>query len=77
MEKKVLSQGNKGLHVRVPPPLHKRLNDWIKRHSSGDLLSPPEAVRRLVELGLSMSPSDGVARKPARKQREAENAYDF
>ena len=72
----------KALLVRVQPPLHKRLRDWIKRHrSDGERLTPPEAVRRLVELGLAATPSPDASQsvKPEKKQRrERESpAYDF
>ena len=71
----------KALLVRVQPPLHKRLDEWIRRHSTEDeRLTPPEAVRRLVELGLSVSPPSPASQRPkAEKQRpKRENpAYDF
>ena len=68
----------KALLVRVQPPLHKRLRDWIKAQPSDDLLTFPEALRRLAELGLSVSPSPRATRKPAREKREPESpAYDF
>jgi hypothetical protein len=36
--------------VRVPPADVATLDAWIKKHEPG--LSRPEAIRRLVELGL-------------------------
>jgi hypothetical protein len=36
--------------VRVPPAGVAELDAWIKKHEPG--LSRPEAIRRLVELGL-------------------------
>jgi hypothetical protein len=36
--------------VRVPPAGVAELDAWIKRHDPG--LSRPEAIRRLVEIGL-------------------------
>ena len=36
--------------VRVPPAGVEELDTWIKKHEPG--LSRPEAIRRLVELGL-------------------------
>jgi hypothetical protein len=70
----------KALLVRVQPPLQKRLHDWIKRHrSDGERLTPPEAVRRLVELGLSVSPPSPASQrlKPEGQRRERAEAYDF
>jgi hypothetical protein len=36
--------------VRIQPDLAKRLDDW--RRGQDDLPNRPEAIRRLVELGL-------------------------
>jgi hypothetical protein len=36
--------------VRVQPDMAKQLDDW--RHKQDDLPGRPEAIRRLVELGL-------------------------
>ena len=36
--------------VRVPPADVTTLDGWIKKHAPG--LSRPEAIRRLVEIGL-------------------------
>jgi hypothetical protein len=36
--------------VRVQPDMAKQLDDW--RRNQNDLPSRPEAIRRLVELGL-------------------------
>jgi hypothetical protein len=36
--------------VRVQPEMAKQLDDW--RRKQDDLLGRPEAIRRLVELGL-------------------------
>jgi len=71
------SGAGKPLLVRVQPPLHKRLSDWIKAQPPDDLLTFPEAVRRLTEIGLRVSPSPDATRKPACERRERENAYDF
>jgi hypothetical protein len=38
--------------VRVPPADVAALDAWIKKHAAG--LSRPEAIRRLVELGLKV-----------------------
>jgi hypothetical protein len=38
--------------VRVQPDMAKRLDDW--RREQDDLPNRPEAIRRLVELGLSV-----------------------
>ena len=58
----------KALLVRVQPPLHERLSDWIKRHSTeGEHLTPPEALRRLAEIGLTVTkylPSSAKALTP-------------
>ena len=38
-----------GIMVRLEPAQFEALDDWIKKH---DVESRPEAIRRLVELGL-------------------------
>src|SRR5450631_4558260 len=43
-------QGRQGLMVRVQPEMAKLLDDW--RRKQEDLPGRPEAIRRLVELGL-------------------------
>jgi hypothetical protein len=40
--------------VRVQPDLAKALDDWRRRQ--GDLPGRPEAIRRLVEIGLKSKP---------------------
>jgi hypothetical protein len=40
-----------GILVRLEPAQFDRLDDWIARQQQPDL-SRPEAIRRLVELGL-------------------------
>ena len=41
--------------VRVPPADVATLDAWIKAHASA--MSRPEAIRRLVELGLRVRPA--------------------
>jgi hypothetical protein len=41
--------------VRIQPELGKQLDDW--RRNQEDVPTRPEAIRRLVELGLRMKPS--------------------
>ena len=38
------------VEVRIQPEMGKQLDDW--RHKQDDLPGRPEAIRRLVELGL-------------------------
>jgi hypothetical protein len=44
-----------GVMVRLQPALFETLDDWIRKH--GPDLSRPEAIRRLVELGLKAKAS--------------------
>jgi hypothetical protein len=45
------STGAESIHLRVLPDQMAALDDWIRRQKEPDL-SRPEAIRRLVELGL-------------------------
>jgi hypothetical protein len=63
--------------VRVPPADVATLDAWIKKHAPD--LSRPEAIRRLVELGLTVGTEAKRATKPGRTQRAqeiAENAIE-
>jgi len=42
--------GAESVHLRILPDLAKALDDWRRRQD--DLPGRPEAIRRLVELGL-------------------------
>ncbi len=44
-----------GVMVRLEPAQFETLDDWIKKHAPD--LSRPEAIRRLVELGLKVKAS--------------------
>jgi Arc/MetJ-type ribon-helix-helix transcriptional regulator len=44
-------KGAVAIMVRVPPEQVDRLDTWVARQS--DLPSRPEAIRRLIELGLA------------------------
>jgi hypothetical protein len=52
--------------VRVPPAGVAQLDGWIKKHAPE--LSRPEAIRRLVELGLTVKTSTKQG-SPARAHR--------
>jgi hypothetical protein len=66
----------KPLLVRVRPPLHKRIEAWIRAQPPDDLLTFPEALRRLADIGMSVSPSPASQRRKAEKQRR-EAEYNF
>jgi hypothetical protein len=42
------------IHLRVPPEEVASIDAWIERQD-GDELSRPEAIRRLAQLGLTVS----------------------
>jgi hypothetical protein len=58
--------------VRVPPAGVAELDAWIKKHEPE--LSRPEAIRRLVELGLAAKAPARPASKPGRQLRAQELA---
>jgi hypothetical protein len=58
--------------VRVPPADVITLDAWIQKHEPG--LSRPEAIRRLVELGLSAKAPVRSVSKPGRRLRAQELA---
>jgi DNA replication protein DnaD len=41
------------LGVRLQPPQLEALDAWIEKQEESDELTRPEAIRRLVEIGLS------------------------
>jgi hypothetical protein len=57
--------------VRVQPDMAKQLDDWRRRQE--DLPGRPEAIRRLVELGLTVKPK-AKQPSPARAARAKELA---
>src|ERR1700720_3865374 len=57
--------------VRVPPAGVAELDAWIKKHAPA--LSRPEAIRRLVELGLTVK-TKAKQPSPARAARAKELA---
>jgi hypothetical protein len=57
--------------VRVPPAGVAELDAWIKKHAP--VLSRPEAIRRLVELGLTVK-TKAKQPSPARAARARELA---
>ncbi len=57
--------------VRVPPAGVAELDAWIKKHAPE--LSRPEAIRRLVELGMTVKPK-AKQLSPARAARAKELA---
>jgi hypothetical protein len=58
--------------VRVPPAGVAELDAWIKKNAPD--LSRPEAIRRLVELGLAAKTPARPVSKPGRRLRAAELA---
>jgi len=58
--------------VRVPPADVATLDTWIKTHTPG--LSRPKAIRRLVELGLTVKTPVRPVSKPGRMLRAQELA---
>jgi hypothetical protein len=58
--------------VRVQPDMAKQLDDW--RRKQDDLPGRPEAIRRLVELGLAVKAPARPGSKPGRRLRAAELA---
>jgi len=62
--------------VRVPPADVAVLDAWIKKSAPG--LSRPEAIRRLVELGLTVrtKPKQAPAARAARAKELASSAID-
>src|SRR5450755_3230115 len=58
--------------VRVQPDMAKLLDDW--RRKQDDLPGRPEAIRRLVELGLTVKAAARPVSKPGRRLRAAELA---
>jgi hypothetical protein len=59
--------------VRVQPDMAKQLDDW--RRKQDDLPGRPEAIRRLVELGLeAQAPTKLIRRSTPNKLRAAELA---
>jgi hypothetical protein len=58
--------------VRVPPAGVAELDAWIKKNAPN--LSRPEAIRRLVELGLNVKTPARHISKPGRKLRAQELA---
>jgi hypothetical protein len=53
----------KAIGLRLYPDLEKRVDAWMMREPD---LSRPEALRRLIELGLDASESAKPAAKPRR-----------
>ena len=53
--------------VRVPPAGVAELDNWIKKHAPS--LSRPEAIRRLVEIGLRSKPAGQPSAKGAEKAK--------
>jgi hypothetical protein len=60
--------------VRVQPDMAKALDDWRRRQE--DLPGRPEAIRRLVELGLTVKTSASPVGKPGRRMRARELAAE-
>ena len=60
-----------GVMVRLEPAQFEALDGWIKKH---DVESRPEAIRRLVELGLKATTPAKLVSKASNKTRAAELA---
>ena len=58
--------------VRVQPDMAKQIDDW--RRLQEDLPGRPEAIRRLVGLGLNAAKPARPVSKPGRRQRAEELA---
>jgi hypothetical protein len=61
------STGSKSVHLRVLPDQMADIDAWIVRQP--DNPSPPEAIRRLVQLGLDADAA-GKPRWPAKRKDE-------
>lgn len=48
------STGARSVHLRLLPDLIKAIEGWAARQQKGRNLTRPEAIRRLVELGLTV-----------------------
>jgi translation initiation factor IF-3 len=57
--------------VRLEPAQFEALDGWIKKH---DVASRPEAIRRLVEIGLKVKTPARPVSKPGRRLRAQELA---
>src|ERR1700680_3254852 len=62
------STGAESVHLRVLPDQAAAIDAWIKRQKEPDL-SRPEAIRRLVELGLKVNTPARPVSKPGRRLR--------
>jgi len=62
-----------GLMVRLEPAQFDALDNWISRQKEPNL-SRPEAMRRLVELGLTVKVPAKPVSKPGRRRRARELA---
>ena len=58
--------------VRVQPGMAKQLDDWRRRQD--DIPGRPEAIRRLVELGLTVKAPARPVGRPGRRLRAQELA---
>jgi hypothetical protein len=61
-----------GVMVRLESAQFKALDGWIEKHAPD--LSRPEAIRRLVELGLKVKTEAKPVKKPGRRLRAQELA---
>jgi hypothetical protein len=61
-----------GVLVRLEPDQFDALDNWIAKQ--GEQLTRPEAIRRLVELGLKVKSEAKPVRKPGRRLRAQELA---
>lgn len=60
-----------GVMVRLDPAQFEALDDWINKHN---VESRPEAIRRLVEIGLKVKTEAKPVRRPGRRLRAQELA---
>jgi hypothetical protein len=62
------STGSKSVHLRVLPDQMAEIDEWIVRQP--DKPSLPEAIRRLVQLGLDTDAADKLRVRPAQRKEE-------
>jgi hypothetical protein len=60
--------GAESIHLRMLPDQIAALDAWISKHKEPDL-TRPEAIRRLVEIGLTVKAPARPVSKPGRRSR--------
>jgi hypothetical protein len=67
--------GASSVHLRVLPEQFSAIDAWIAKQKEPDL-SRPEAIRRLVEVGLKVKTPAKTVGKPGRRTRARELASE-